>query len=195
MASESLCMSRTHHSSLRERLLQTVQMTYAYMRFIPAGDLENIITKACVEKELLDQGLNAYTPYVLEHARKIFVILVLIRMLHRLPSFVGNGVDDKSLPLAGTVFELAKRSENSSPSSWLNLDAIQDFLEMQWIVLAPVFSQGSHLELADEMILPFIDARQINAGAFGTVQKIKIHHDHDRLDNASSSTSQQVNNP
>ena len=195
MASESLYLSRAPHSLLRERLLQTVQITYTCMRFISAGDLENIITKACVEKELLVQGLNACTPYVLERARKIFVILVLIRMLHRLPNFVENGVDDKSLPLVGTVFELAKRPENSSPSSWLNLDEIRDFLEMQWIVLAPVFSQGSHLELADEMILPFISARQINAGAFGTVQKIKIHRDHDNLDNASSSTSPKVNNP
>ncbi|KAM7212536.1 Protein kinase-like domain containing protein [Rhypophila decipiens] len=169
-------------------------------RFLPVNELGRLLSEHNVRRALLAEFPDLPTStliQVLEATRtgvplkmslkKIFAITALLGRPGDAVKFLKAGIYDSALPLP---------PESSKSASLYSLPrvAIDEFLEMQWRVLAPYFSispgsqQGLyHFTLDDEVILPFVSdehtSKEAIRGGFGEVFQVKIHPAHHNFDN------------
>ena len=179
--------------SLRGQLLKKMQKIMGtHERFIPAGDLDEVLTNHAIVSELQSHGLADISQRVFRHAKKIFAILLMIRKLDVLEDVIKKGLHDEILPLARPMpGSLEDENLDSIFSGW-NLDTRRQFMDFQWTLLAPVFLQGEHLKLPDDARLPFMKTEVIANGAFGVVHRVEIHSDHARFDKLEMPVTKQV---
>lgn len=101
---------------------------------------------------------NSLASRVVDSGKKLFAILVILRLPSGVKNLLDAGFTDRDLPFfkhenhLSSSMNSAKRFE--WPAEWeVDLD---DFVEKQWLVLAPVFrTEGEHRDLALECPLPF----------------------------------------
>ncbi|KAI0976447.1 hypothetical protein F4678DRAFT_225831 [Xylaria arbuscula] len=152
--------------------------------------------RICIKDDVFDDNGKYLQPI-----RQIFAILVLLETPSKILSFINANLSDYDLPLSFTEDEemqiSAKRRRNASNKTPLDeMSYFQQwqpglkwtFWEMQWMVIAPVLSEGDYndvqlLPLHEKDILPFIicegSARKdVGHGAFGVVYKASIHPRH-----------------
>ncbi len=170
------------HSPLRDRLLAKLQNVLGTDdQFIPAGDLDEVLTSHAIEDELESYGLNHLSSIVFLRARKIFAILLVIGKLDALQDLIKEEIGDVLLPLANSATNSLEDNKPPLAFSKWDSDTRQRFFEIQWTLLAPVFLEGKHLKLDDDARLPFTHTEPIANGAFGGVHSVEIHRDHARF--------------
>lgn len=113
---------------------------------------------------------NALPTQVLHHCRNIFAILILIMHESAIAKLVSqDGITDDDLPLScekpgyGPVFS-ANNPEKQFPSfrSWPQPKVVE-FLEKQWMVLAPVLRTTQHSKLVARQPLPITRSKLVKA--------------------------------
>jgi serine/threonine protein kinase len=152
--------------------------------FIPNGNLDSCLTPTAVYNCLQDCGIDAWnldevTTVVIQGAKKVFAVLLLIRHEKDIVRFVEyDGFQNQSLdsrvPLSLDVLRRIFR------------DAAEEFYEEQWLVTAPIFTKHlTHRYFQDETVLPFTTSRPVGRGGFGQIYDVTIPSGHQRFDNNS----------
>lgn len=180
-------------SPLRTRLLEKTQKVLETEdRFISVGELDEVLNGRAIAGELQSHGLADISDDVFHRLKKVFAILLVIGKLETLPNLIKGGLRDEALPLAISVTgSLADENLHSAFSDW-DIDARKQFVDFQWTLLAPIFSEGKHLKLDDDTPLPFIRTEPIASGAFGSVHRVEIHRDHERFNKFESPDTKKV---
>jgi hypothetical protein len=183
--------------------------------FIPNNELERMITQENIKTEL--QRILVYenprdcektASSIVHQARKIFATLVLLGRPAFIQPLLDEGLTDEHLPLSriettdnvhGSLrFNYSLRTCSGRPVKALRIwesHAIEEFLRVQWMFLAPVFDFGEeikHYDLPDNCVLPFIeDEERTNAksGGYSEVWGVRIHPAHQNLYRITSSVS------
>ena len=180
-------------SSLRGRLFARFQKVLeSDETFIPAGDLDEVLTDHAIKEELQTYGLEDLASFVIRRAKKMFAILFVIRKLDTLQMVVKEDVGDELLPITSSAMDVLDNNKLRSIFSKWGLDTRKDFLDFQWTLLAPVFSEETHLKLDHGTRLPFLKTDAIAEGAYGEVHRVVIHRDHEKFRRPESPMSQEV---
>ncbi|KAK6852192.1 hypothetical protein PG995_012317 [Apiospora arundinis] len=185
---------------LRKLIKQAlVDDCYSEKDFLPTNQIAKIATRENVKSILQAQGLadaEFLTNWVMEHAKKLFIILVRMTTDRTIPenSPIGlletlrrHGFNDELLPvqLSGAVGVAAEKKEEGRKfpffASWDENDKI--LFEMhQWSVMAPIFSNSSpfYSNFNTSRRLPWLSKENKAAGAgyFGEVTQVEMHRDH-----------------
>jgi hypothetical protein len=155
--------------------------------FIPQDALEALITVPRVKAALsiFAVGSSDFHANVVQYARKVFAILVLIGDPPAMKDLWKQGLRDHHLPLlAGNAPKdgdklLAKTGESFGP--WKNPAHLKQFLHFQWTVLAPVIDNTcQHFELNAKCAMPFVADEEVGGGAYSYVYKCELHRAHQR---------------
>ena len=175
----------TNKSSLRVQLLSKMVPPDAepLHQFIPASDVHGILTEGAIKGELEKYGCAEIYYQVYLHARRLFAVLVILDKLRSLHLLVTNSIGDGDLPLTRT--QLSNHQQFPIFSEWTSLDQ-ERFCTLQWAVLAPIFSQGEHLQLPDDARLPFILDEDLANGNDSEVRRTVIHRNHFNMNNSNS---------
>ena len=181
-------------SPLRRQLLEKFKNVFdTDEQFIPARDLDHVLTARAIEVELQSHGLEDHSSFIFQRARRLFAILLVIQRLDTLRSLIKEDLGDEILPLKESVFTSLESNKLSAAFSKWDLDARTKFLETQWTVLVPIFSDGEHLQLDDNARLPFIKTEQLGSGGgYVTVHRVQIHGGHEKFEKYGSYGSQKV---
>lgn len=162
--------------------------------FLPLDVLEAEITKEEIEALLFPKifGLvftagSGIPTKIIESAKKVFAILVLIGDPSASKGLLAEGLNDSHLPLSqnpiagegnslvsndGTVFH--------SFASWSEL-GVDRFLETQWAVLAPVLeNSGEDVTLDPRYVLPLTSLDLISKGVYSDVYRGELHQAHQK---------------
>ncbi|KAL6859299.1 kinase-like protein [Trichoderma novae-zelandiae] len=179
--------------------------------FIPSRQLDHLCDEQTVADELARAFREQDAAFCLERARRIctgqaqgksntprpsiriFAIVVLLRQVRLIDTFLQHGVCDNDLPLSSTPKFTALYSPSHQGAVHLSFSdeddpysIIKDFCNHQWSVLAPSFipptAGAMRCEVHDlhpNTILPIVDiSTKQYPGGFGLVQKVKIHRHH-----------------
>jgi len=184
--------------------------------WIPNNELERMITPEATKAELQrtlvyenPRDCEKTASSIVHQAKKLFAILVLLDRPAFIQTFLDEGITDEDLPLSriettnnvhGSLsFNYSHiRTCSGLPVNALRIwesHAIEEFLRVQWMFLAPVFNFGEeikHYDLADNCVLPFIeDEERTNAkfGGYSHVWGVRIHPAHQNLYRSTSSVS------
>ncbi|USP72903.1 uncharacterized protein yc1106_00177 [Curvularia clavata] len=172
--------------------------------FIPDKKLREIVTAETVCAELKKSNYSNLRriharPVTVEDGgeyQKILAILYLIKLPSKIRKFVKYGVCDKDLPLVACENSKDASSPKlrsghdctAHPIRFKRKEYIQDFLDTQWEVLAPIFpwTGGDHIwhrRLMPETIIPFISHDRTAQGGYSKVLKTKIYPTHHQFGN------------
>lgn len=179
--------------------------------FIPRLKLEEICDKQAVAQELarvfpdrdrsstqrhaslIYDGRCQDTSITTGPCLKIFVILVLLKKVKLIESFLKHSFCDDDLPFTSTTNFSALCSRRNGSTTYLKFpgeddpyDIIKHFVENQWSVLAPSFNapkagpmRCNVYEFPEKTILPVEHiSKKKYPGGFGLVEKVKIHKEH-----------------
>jgi hypothetical protein len=160
---------------IRERRRRNLEYRY----FVPHQALYNLMTEDFVEKAVLVSNIPRYhmkevIKAIMDGARKIFAILILIRQSNLIFEFI----QDDQLQLSSLDHKLPFSIEKLQ-TLLPNLDTATRFYETQWEFAAPIFT-GSLCPrvLESEVILPFIGSEEIGEGGFGLAYVTKLESTH-----------------
>jgi hypothetical protein len=187
--------------------------------FIPLDQIDTIVSRESIEKELLDTprlfglfaeqgdalvnnilGLDSPVSHSTRKVR-LFAILALLGCVERIADFIENTASDNILPIyiqdspsRNEPHVLAKDKTTSlRPCFGLwDRSAIEAFEEQQWVVLAPVFGKNApFINLSPKAVLPFIhdDADTQRRGGTSKIFRVKIHPSHLQNDSSEVRTS------
>ena len=180
-------------SPLRNQLLAKFEKVYdTDEHFIPAGDLEQVLTGHAIKAELQRHDLKDLLPFVCQRAKKFFAILLMIRKLDALQNLFKEDLGDEILPVVDSALESLTDARLRAAFSGWDLDTRKELSETQWTVLVPVLFEAEHLKLDDNARLPFIKTDEIASGRFGGVHRVEIHRDHEQFEKLGSPTSLKV---
>lgn len=172
--------------------------------FWPFSVLRGILTEDKILHVLKEWEYES--PRAFHHARlirdqflRIFAILLLNDRPKRIVDFIENHVDDEHLPLLKEVLpdprledgyvrrhpdlEISALRLRDGPFDFIRkwrLTHIYNFYHTQWQFLTPKFTYQDvpiHYRFESETILPWIDVKQAEDGAFATVQRVTIDPD------------------
>jgi hypothetical protein len=163
-------------------------------RFLPLDILQDVITAESVranvgsnlKTELLSSNKDP-AEEVVRKAKKVYAILVFLERQNDIGALLAEGLTDEHLPLsrpgcAPDQKVLSCRSGIKTFKTFRNwrLPEVDNFLERQWQVQAPVFdTTGSHFNLAPECALPLHPkAEQIGRTAISRVYKCTLYPAH-----------------
>ena len=147
-------------------------------KFIPEGSLQNTLQLDTVINVLKNPNFSislhkvgAAASFVVEHALKIFAILVDLNLESKLVEFIRHDVTDLNLPISKDTLE---EFLNGSASS---------FEELQWEYIAYQIRKGRKYQtkIPKSRILPYTKQEVIGTGSFSTVYKVEIHPAHHDL--------------
>ncbi|KAI0872386.1 kinase-like protein [Hypoxylon argillaceum] len=160
--------------------------------FLPLDVINDKITK-----DRVNSTTSSLTPIyksfrssqVAKRARKVFAILGLYEEEAAIWDLFDDGLIDEDLPLARQkadwksdscrVLVSCRGREFNAFSRVMKSRAITDFLQEQWLVLAPVFAmQGEHICVDRQSPLPFYDIKRISPNYISTVYKGLLHAAH-----------------
>jgi len=164
-------------NNLKSRLKDLRRENADHRWFIPQLALCEALSEDAIWKALHDTRTKSYqldemVKHILTNGMKIFAVLVLTDQAALTSKFIEQGEFlDQRLPFSLDI--LGKQ---------LSLPSAKDFYERQWELTAPTFYRGTiHKSLDNRSILPFVRDERIGNGAFGTVYKIELDHDHQQL--------------
>lgn len=169
--SSDLAQLRRHILSLRVKNVE-------FKHFVPEERLASVVTRewiAQIVSQIVPQeSKNEVITFVVNGARKVFSILVLIDYVCHISRFITRDQMqrrpiDSLLPLHAKAL----------------LDTLDDevvvdqFYEKQWEFCAPVFSKEiMPRALEIPTVLPYLSDAPLASGAYGNVHKITTHHCH-----------------
>lgn len=148
--------------------------------FVPNSTVITLVTTTSVRNTLKDcgvivQSLDELVKTIIEGARTVFAVLVLIRQVQQASRFVRH--DQFQSPLVHIDHKLPFSLENLNQI--LGLTTAREFFERQWEFAAPIFSRRLLPRcLTGDTILPILETKPIGAGGFGEAHEISIHPDH-----------------
>ncbi|KAM0427798.1 hypothetical protein ACHAPT_007255 [Fusarium lateritium] len=193
---------------LRDKIFDAMKENNEGKEFIPADVIACLASRDAVEAELMHKFKNdlltKLVDYVLNKpAIKVFLILVSCQKISAMAKIYDSGFGDHHLPLdeqnstngGKRQTQLQSLSQHDSSCSVLNpllswrLADRREFLEKQWVFMAPVFTREKFAyKLHTRCPLPFIpfsDEEQIEngtrGGLSGSVQEIKVHEAHQKV--------------
>jgi hypothetical protein len=198
---ESVSQELTLRHKLYEKRIERPNKSHRY--FIPADDLERLLTPDSVSKQLQRCGVSDEVRHrsaelISKSAAKLFAILVYLKHGHLIFDFLAESIDDDHLPFirsdnnakAGNYKLCSRKSPGQlikSMASW-DHELVDDFGRDQWCMLAPIFEYNDaieHLELHDNCVLPWLEDEERSdramEGGYGSVWKIAIHPAHQRV--------------
>ena len=165
---------------LRASILDTRQINYVNLPFVPQDDLYRLLTTPVVLSVLKSSGLDTsrlseLAQSVHQGARKVFAILVILKQVQHTPDLVSwdHFRDlDPQLPFERDALE------RMLPRAFV----ATEFYDQQWQFLAPVFSKKLlPRELVKRIPLPITEKIKVGSGSFGTAYRIHIHPSHNRF--------------
>ncbi len=155
--------------TLKEQILDALEISIHEQRFLPADEIDALTESRVVLSEFQEKDLD-YTSELIEFAsgpgRRLFLILVQIDHLGGLMSLYNEGFDDSHLPVdiekrtrekkrterRRLLYEVGSIDEGSNtlkPGRWQGFmselwdnSKLEQFVENQWLFLAPVFAKG-----------------------------------------------------
>jgi len=163
-------------------------------KFVPADDMERIITVENIKKEFeygsdnADEELTDLISFVNMKATKLFAIAIYSGMdgstlIDAMKLFKAQDFTDENLPVRpwkdGETHQLTLLG-----GPWKKQQRIRLFCIHQWAFLAPIFTAATETlfsyDLERSHVLPFIEKYEegFQRGAFGQVYKYKIHPSH-----------------
>ncbi|OAL51491.1 kinase-like protein [Pyrenochaeta sp. DS3sAY3a] len=141
------------------------------LNFVPEPDLVKLITRDTVMRALEDPAFklkqHQYEPIateVDESARKLFSILVELRLEKFLKSCLEKNITDATLPILEEP-----RLESLVPESATH------FEKLQWEYFPLKLRENTHKDLEPKRILPYIANEPLSFGGSSAVFKVKIH--------------------
>jgi hypothetical protein len=162
--------------------------------FLPYNKLGELVTRnkvlsAFEHANILDA--EDLVDFVLNNARRIFLILVMMERISLLRGLQDNGVDDDSLPIGfdkenkehcGYSLEGPRydRPQFTVFNEWKRIDRML-FETNQWKFTAPVFGGSTfRFQFSPNRRLPFmkVAAKPASSGFFSEVSRIEIHPAH-----------------
>ncbi|CAJ2513010.1 Uu.00g011290.m01.CDS01 [Anthostomella pinea] len=179
-------------------------------KFLPDHLIGQLVTRDAVKSALEDADLEEtavedLVEYVLNHARRLFLILVLMttrrdEKVSLLQHLKQNGIKDKYLPLRidfdkdeghwyGVSMEKTEpeTEPETEPSrrKFLAKELWEDndghcFNPYQWNLTAPVFGPKFRYEFHPDRTLPYllVPEKPASSGFFGEVSRFEIHPEH-----------------
>ncbi|KAF5511305.1 Calcium/calmodulin-dependent protein kinase [Colletotrichum siamense] len=125
---------------------------------------------------------------VVENAKRLFAILVMIGEPQAIRKLVSDGLTDDDLPFArpeqvdsGSILESKRRKKVKSFQDWRNDAKVDIFLDKQWLFLAPVLDLSGGSETVDAQCpLPFLRATAVRGTHSSTVYKSELHVAHQK---------------
>ncbi|KAI9861845.1 MAG: hypothetical protein M1824_001956 [Vezdaea acicularis] len=162
---------------LRASILDTRQINYVNLPFVPQDDLYRLLSPPVVLSVLKSSGLDTsrlseLAQSVHQGARKVFAILVILKQVQHTPDLVSwdHFRDlDPQLPFERDALE------RMLPRAFV----ATEFYDQQWQFLAPVFSKKLlPRELVKRIPLPITEKIKVGSGSFGTAYRIRIHPSH-----------------
>lgn len=185
MATKVSLYRQLHDSRLSDDLSRRKYIPNSELRKIVARD--NIITELHKHQKRwslkrMRQNPTSLTNRILESGQKLFVILVNLRLSWGVKNLLDAGLTDKDLPLSKRGSHLSSSVDPAKsfewPAEW-ELEDLDDFVEKQWLVLAPVFATGgAHRALAPECPLPFVTVVEAQNGPRNVVYKVLVDPSH-----------------
>lgn len=177
------------YSTLREKLIvaQKTSKFDSMQLYVPADRLSDILSKSVVESELQRHGLGmieALPNFILIEAKRIFAILVYLRLTKKIRDFFKHGFNDEQLPIE---FNIGAENLFETPvsvfSSW-NRAEILEFCDSQWRFNAPIFGYSFldesqyHRRFPPQTVFPFDVVDKPKGTPFSKVWKIRIPRGH-----------------
>lgn len=164
-----------------------------HRKYIPNNELRKILARDNIISELnehhkrwslkrIRQNSTNLANRILESGQRLFVILVNLSLSWGVKNLLDAGLTDKDLPLSKRGNHLSSPVDPARsfkwPSEW-GLEKLDDFVEKQWLVLAPVFAtRGAHRALAPECPLPFVTVVEAQHGPRNVVYKVLVNSSH-----------------
>ena len=165
--------------------------------FVPNPTVIDLVTaipvrKALKECNVVSQDMDELVQTIIEGARTVFAVLILIRQVQRSSYFVRN--DQFQSPLVPVDHKLPFGLE--ALEQILEPMAAKEFFERQWEFTAPNFSRRLlPRSLTKDTILPILEDRLIGAGGFGEAHEIRIHPYHFNYSDVVGQTVRHLYNP
>ena len=148
--------------------------------FIPYQQYHDFMTKDRVRKGLLESNISTYhlletTEFIVEGARQIFGILILLRRTSYIAKFIESDQFQGRLPNIDQKLPFRRELlEEILPAA-----LAAEFYEKQWEFVSPVFTRRMlPRTLDDDSIIPTLTDEIVGEGGFGTVREVTLHHCH-----------------
>ena len=168
-----------------KKLIYQIQKEYCRndetkRRFVPDGALDGCIDDGTARNILESLEFEPFEnksalEAVMNGGRRVFAILITINEAKSMLDFIAND------PLQSQSLDsrLPYTRENLN---FLDGPIADEFYERQWGFAAPVLTrQFHHRKLDEATILPFIESRLLGSGGFGTVYKVRVQRNHQKL--------------
>jgi hypothetical protein len=166
-------------ASLRSRLqaCKIPAAGQASRQFLPEGSLEELLSFAEITSALSDPAfqipsykLESTAQIILAESRKVFAILVDLRLEYALRLMIESDCLDSHLPLS------ERDLKDIVP------EAAGDIVKKQWEYIAYTFRKGAYQrKIQNERILPFLQETKIGGGGFSIVYEVIIHPGHQNI--------------
>ncbi|KAJ8129304.1 hypothetical protein O1611_g4328 [Lasiodiplodia mahajangana] len=174
-------ISMTISAELRDEINDAlVESTFDYgRRFLPADSLRRLVTSENIRATIACLGANdeetqSLVNFVLDDARKIFVIIVNIGMVNvseALQSLRKRGVTDRHLPIPRELMKCGGMEAQLANNECRHDAALGAFMR----------SRGAEMVLDKRTILPLVRVgRDSRLGYFSEVYEVELHRDHHR---------------
>jgi len=183
-SSSSLCRLR---EQLCGAMAEGRSLTGETTRFLPASELDRLITVEVVQATLLETGASFHNaPHLASLAvtasmKKIFAILAMLSKPSAIEGFIAHGFDD--FWLTNTTAATTHRELARILPGIVDEEAAESFLDWKYIINPPLLhlpsNEGGEYECFHERtVLPFTHVEQANSGSYGTIYRVRIHPDH-----------------
>lgn len=155
-------------------------------KFLPLNILHDVITVDRVQENIGSVVNNNDLPSrVVQEAKRVFAILVLIGREDAIGNLLSEGLTDKQLPLSRSDSNRNMLCGSVGNKTFETFQGwkepiVDHFLEKQWRVQAPVFdTTGRHFNLHQGCALPLQpEFKQIGSTAFSKVFKCALYPAH-----------------
>ncbi|MCJ1396370.1 hypothetical protein MMC18_009260 [Xylographa bjoerkii] len=148
--------------------------------FVPYQQYHDFMTKDRIRQGLIDSNITTYhlleiTKCIVEGARQIFGILILLRRTSYITKFIESDQFQGQLPNIDHKLPFRRELlEKILPGA-----LAAEFYEKQWEFTSPVFSRRMiPRSLDDDSILPTLTDEIVGEGGFGTVHEVTLHPCH-----------------
>jgi len=165
--------------ALRQNIIEIIELNSRGQRFVPLISLSKLLPCDEISRILRDLDivpfyrLEEHSHIIKTHYLKVFSILCLVGGMECLhTSFIQRNIDDSKLPLS--TQDIVK----------LPPEIQKGFSLEQHIFLCPNLRKGLIYQIFDDWtVLPFTEENTLKGGhgAYGTVCKVKIHKDYQKL--------------
>lgn len=137
--------------------------------FISNSALEELMVEENVREHLLECGVPFDSHMVLNivsKASKLFALLVLTNLERHIFKFFEKDMLDDSFPIKEEDLQDIESDDDH-----------HRLLTTQWI-FPPVLQEGTHMELPEQAVLPFLKRDFAGNGTFGIIWKVKMEKYH-----------------